>query len=379
MENFASYFGKNPSLLVSAAGRVNLIGEHIDYCGGKVLPISLNLSSKVYSLKNNTNKINIAFKGIKDILTLDIDNIENYKNVKIGTCQAGVFYVLKDMGYTLCGLDIYVDCDIPFGAGLSSSAGLEASAMITMLEQNGYNYSLTDVALWCQRAEHEYCFVMCGIMDQFASCNGKKDKAMLLDCKKVECEYIDCDFGDYSLLVCSCNKPHELVKSEYNTRLKEVNKGLSILKTKVDIECLADLEIDDFENYKELLPNIIKNRVSHVVYECNRVKQAVNKLSNKDIKGFGELLNESHYSLRDNYEVTGMELDTLTDLMRNFNGCIGARMTGAGFGGSCICLVEKGKEEQLKQHCINEYTKIIGYPPTFYDTTIEDGIVIKKL
>lgn len=380
MENFIKFFNSNPTLKVSASGRVNLIGEHIDYCGGKVLPVSINLSSKVYSKINGSNVINLAFKGKNEIISLKLDNISNYEKLALGSYQAGCISKLIDLGYNIKGMDMYFDCDIPFGGGLSSSAGIEVSTMVTALIQNGYNYDNKKIALLCQDVENNYCHVNCGIMDQFASSNGKKNMAMLLDCKKVECEYIPCDFGEYSLLVCNCNKPHSLIKSEYNTRRKEVEEGLNILKQyKKDLECLADLSLLDYELIENSLTGKIKDRVTHIVTECDRVNKAVKCLKNNQIREFGKLLNESHYSLRDNYEITGKELDTLSELMRNNPYCIGARMTGAGFGGCCICLVEKGKEENLKTECVSKYEEIIGYKPTFYDITIEDGIKIEFL
>lgn len=377
---FIDLFGYDYTMMVSAAGRVNLIGEHIDYCGGKVFPVSLNLSCKVYSSKNNSGIINMAFKGIKDIVTLDLNHLDSYHNIGIGSYQAGVFYTLEKLGYNITGMDMYYDCDIPFGGGLSSSAGIEVATMITMLETMGYKYSLRDVALWCQKTENEYCNVNCGIMDQYASANGKKNMAMLLDCKKVSHTYIPCDLKNYSLLVCNTNKPHSLVKSEYNTRRKEVEKALLLLKQKNDIDCLADLSVEQFEKTKYVIDDeVILKRATHVIYECDRVNKSAEKLVSGDIQGFGKLLNESHYSLKDNYETTGIELDTLTDLMRKSDGCIGARMTGAGFGGSCICLVQKGKEQNLKNYVTQNYERIIGYKPSFYDVTIEDGVkIIKK-
>ena len=379
MENFKKFFNKEYTLMLSSAGRVNLIGEHIDYCGGKVLPISLNLSCKVYSAKNNTGYMNLAFKNIDNIVKIDLNDLESYKGSKeIGTYQAGVCYTLKKLGYEFSGLDMYFDCDIPFGSGLSSSAGIEVSTMLTILTQFDYPYSKKDVAIWCQKTENEYCKVNCGIMDQFASSHGKKNMAMLLDCKKIECEYIPCDFKNYSLLVCNCNKPHNLIKSEYNTRRQEVETGLKIINDNTDLNltCLADLSVDKFNKISKYLNGKILNRVRHVVYECDRVKKSVEMLKNGDIVNFGKLLNESHYSLRDDYETTGVELDTLSELMRTSVGCIGARMTGAGFGGCCICLVENGKEDNLKKRVIENYKNIIGYEPTFYDVKIEDGIII---
>lgn len=378
MTNFNLIYNKNPKLIVSASGRVNLIGEHIDYCGGKVLPISLNLACKVYSAKNDTNLVNLSFKGIKEIVSLDLNNLENYKKLKLGSYQAGVLDILKKMGYNLIGLDMYFDCDIPFGAGLSSSAGIEVSTMITMLEHCNKEYSLKDVAIWCQRAENEYCGVNCGIMDQFASCNGKKNGAMLLDCKNVECSYIPCDFENYSLLVCNCNKPRSLIKSEYNNRRQETEIALKLLKEVNNIQCLADLSVEAFEKTKYVLSGKILDRATHIVYECDRVDKAVKCLINGNLIEFGKLLNESHFSLRDRYETTGIELDTLSDLMRNFDGCIGARMTGAGFGGCCICLVDKQRVDDLKKHCVAQYKNKIGYEPTFYDITIEDGVKINR-
>ena len=365
---------------VSAAGRINLIGEHIDYCGGKVMPAALSLKNTVYIRPNGTDRINLAWTDIPARISLEIGRLNDYRKVKYADYPAGVAYMWQQAGHKLVGCDILQDCSVPFGSGLSSSAAIEVSTMVALATVAGETPDLKQVALLSQKAENEYCGVNCGIMDQFASAMGKKDHAILLDCKTLDYEYIPLDLGDYELVIANCNKPHALVESKYNERRAEVERALELLQQVYpSIGCLADLTPDLFERAKHVLSGKILDRATHVVYECARVAEAAEALKAGNIGRLAQLINASHDSLSKLYEVTGREPDALAYAARAQEGCIASRMIGAGFGGCTISLVEKGRTDAFRENVGKAYKEAVGYDASFYDTSIEDGVSITKL
>lgn len=364
---------------ITAAGRVNIIGEHIDYCGGKVFPAALSLTNTIYVKANNTNKINISWTTLDDKVTLDIDNLESAKNLKYGNYQAGAALYYKKAGCKLIGCDMLYDCNIPFGSGLSSSAAIEVSTIAALACVAGETLDPLEIALLSQKAEREFAGVNCGIMDQYASACGKKNHAILLDCKTLECEYVPIDLGEYSLIIINSNKPHNLVDSKYNERREEIEESLKILKKYLPITCLAEATSEDLDKYKNLLSLNLYKRCKHVVDECNRVEIALNAMKNMDIKTLGQALNKSHNSLRDLYEVTGYELDTLASLAQEYPTCLGSRMTGAGFGGCTVSIVKACDIEDFKNTVCKEYYKKTGYKADAYEVSISDGITITKI
>ena len=379
MQAFQEFFGTEAEDVFSAAGRINVIGEHVDYCGGKVFPAALNLRCYIYARKTGGNTIRMAFRGIDGIVELNTNKLGNYKGLKIGNYQAGVAYFLQQKGVEIVGCDLYYDCTVPFGSGLSSSAAIEVATAVTFSEYAGVAYDKVELALLSQKAENEYAGVNCGIMDQFASAMGKKDHAVLLDCSTLEYEYVPLQLGEYCLVVANCNKPHNLVESKYNVRRQEVETALKIIQTVLPVKCLAEVTPKQFANVKYLLTGVVGKRAEHVVMECDRVNRAVAALKAGDLQELGQLLNESHYSLRDLYEVTGKELDTLSSLARMEAGCLGSRMIGAGFGGCTISIVKKTMVEGFIRHVDKAYYDAIGYKASFYETSIEDGITVEKL
>ena len=377
---FTQLFGGQAEDLFTAAGRINVIGEHVDYCGGKVFPAALNLNCGVYGRKNGENVIRVAASDFKEVITLDIDKLDSYKGLKWGNYQAGVAYYLQESGTPIVGCDLLYDCTVPFGSGLSSSAAMEVSTAVALSEYAGVKYNKVDLALISQKAENKYAGVNCGIMDQFASAMGKKDHAILLDCSTLEYEYVPLLLGDYCLVVANCNKPHNLVESKYNVRRHEVETALkAIQKVKPEVACLAELTPKEFNEVKYVLSGVVSKRAEHVVMECKRVQDAVEALKAGDLVELGRLLNESHYSLRNLYEVTGRELDTLSALARKETGCLGSRMIGAGFGGCTISIVKKSAVEGFIRRVGKAYFDAIGYRASFYETSIEDGITVQKL
>lgn len=379
METFKKIFGADAEDLFTAAGRINVIGEHVDYCGGKVFPAALNLRCNVYARKTGGKKVRMAFRDIDGIVEIDTEDLEAYKNLKLGNYQAGVAYFLQQEGVKIVGCDLFYDCTVPFGSGLSSSAAIEVATAVTFCEYAGVAYDKVKLALISQRAENEYAGVNCGIMDQFASAMGKKDCAVLLDCATLAYEYVPLRLGEYCFVVANCNKPHNLVESKYNVRRQEVETALKLIQTKADVKCLAELTPKRFAEVKYLLSGVVAKRAEHVVMECERVNRAVNALKTGDLAELGRLLNESHYSLRDLYEVTGKELDTLSALARKEKDCLGSRMIGAGFGGCTISIVKKNAVDGFIRRVGKAYQDTIGYRASFYETSIEDGVTVQKL
>ena len=366
---------------ISAAGRVNLIGEHVDYCGGKVMPAALSLKNTIFARPNGTDKINLAWTDIPVRVTLDISRLSEYKDVKFANYPAGSAYLWQQAGHPIVGCDLLYDCTVPFGSGLSSSAAIEVSTIAALATLAGEKLDPVKIALAAQKAEREYAGVNCGIMDQYASACGKKDNAILLDCNTLVREYVPIVLGDFTLVIANCNKPHSLVESKYNERRAETERALALLKEKADISCLAELTPDAFARISSVLDDEgkVKDRARHVVEECDRVRRAAGAMKRGDVGTLGELLNASHASLRDLYEVTGVELDTLAAAAQEHPACAGSRMTGAGFGGCTVSVVREDGVEDFKRTVAEKYTKKIGYAPSFYDCTIEDGIIVKQL
>lgn len=364
---------------VSAAGRVNIIGEHIDYCGGKVMPAALSLRNTVYVRANGTNKINLSWTTLPDKVTLEIDRLSEYKKLKYGNYQAGSAYIWQQLGHEIKGCDILSDCTVPFGSGLSSSAAIEVSTIAALATLADERLEPVKIALAAQRAEHEYAGVNCGIMDQYASACGKAGHAMLLDCATLECSFVPLELGEYSLVLADCNKPHNLIESKYNERRAETDEALKILKSKVDIANLAQLSRAQFEKYGYLLDEKLLKRVEHIVSECERVNGALNAMKAGNIEFLGRLLNLSHTSLKNLYEVTGNEPDALVEAAQSHSGCIGSRLTGGGFGGCTISLVKTEQVSDFKEYVFKNYKSKTGLEAKFYNSTISDGITVKKL
>lgn len=364
---------------VSAAGRVNLIGEHIDYCGGKVMPCALSLKNTVYVRPNGTDKINLEWTDLPDKVTLEIEKLETYKDLKYAKYHAGCADLWKNAGHKVVGCDLLLDCTVPFGSGLSSSAAIEVSTIAALAAAAGEKIDPVEAALVAQKAEHVYAGVNCGIMDQYASANGKAGHAILLDCKTLEREYIPVNLGDCILVIANCNKPHNLVESKYNERREEVEEALRRLQKRLPVNCLAEIKPCEFEEYKGMLLPVIQKRAKHVVEECERVRMAATAMREGNMKEFGKILSASHESLRTLYEVTGKELDSLAHAAQSHHACLGSRMTGAGFGGCTVSLVKKNGEEDFKQFVTEKYERETGYRPTFYPAELSDGIIVEEL
>ena len=365
---------------VCASGRVNIIGEHVDYCGGKVFPAALSLKNAVYIKPDGSDKITLRWTTLNDEIVLDISKLEQYKSIKYANYIAGSLYEWKKAGHKVCGAKMLFDCGVPFGSGLSSSAAIEVSAIAAMATVCGEPLNKPEIALLAQRAEKFYAGVNCGIMDQYASACGIKGHAMLLDCARIECEQVPIDLKDYSLVIANCNKPHNLVESKYNERRAETEAALSLLKKKFDVSALAEISVEEFDEFgKQLLDGKLYDRAKHVIEECDRVNKAAAAMKAGDMITLGKILDASHESLKNLYEVTGKELDALQESARLTPYCIGSRMTGAGFGGCTISLVKSAYRQAFIDFITDSYKEKIGYAPSVYEAEIDDGITVEKL
>ena len=356
-------------------GRVNLIGEHIDYNGGFVFPGALTVGIYAALSLREDRKIRMRSKNVAGEVIIDLDEELVYKKEDDwGNYPKGVIKALKDLGHNVPGMDLVLYSNIPDGAGLSSSAALEVlMAYIILYLENPEQIDRVEVSKLCQKVENEFVGVNCGIMDQFAVAVGKKDQAILLDCATLYYEYAPLNLGEYSLVIMSTNKRRELADSKYNERRAECEKALEIINGHKE-EKLANLcqaTLNDIEEF--ISDETIKRRAIHVVTENDRVKKSMEMLRNNDILGFGKLLTASHMSLENDYEVTGLHLDTLVHEALKIEGCIGARMTGAGFGGCAIALVDNNKVEEFKEKVSVAYEEVTGIKPSFYTSNIGEG------
>lgn len=383
-EMFCELYGSDKEELrvFASPGRVNLIGEHVDYCGGPVLPAALTMKTTIIARKRKDDIIRMRATDLDICVETSIGDIDKLKGkLKWGDYQLGVADELMKAGYNICGCDLLYDDTTPHGGGLSSSAAIEISTALcfaTFANENaGRNkeIDMIELALLAQKAEHNYIGVNCGIMDQFASAMGKQDHAIYLNCTTLDYELVPLELGDYRLVLSNTNKKHSLGSSKYNERRGECEEGLEALKTALpDINQLADVSISDFEMYQGRIENpVVKKRIRHVVAECDRVHKSVQALKHGDLVKFGQLMNASHDSLRDDYEVSCDELDLLVAEARKFDGVLGSRMTGAGFGGCTVSVVKKDIIDEFVEKIGNVYLEKFGHPASFYISEIGDG------
>lgn len=382
-KEFVKRFGGNEAdvRIFASPGRVNLIGEHIDYNGGSVLPAAITLGTTIAARPRNDGKLVMEATDLPDHVVVELDNIDSYKELRWGNYQAGVAKELMLDGVDVIGADMLYDDTLPHGGGLSSSAAIEVATALTLTvfanEKTGNpeNVDMVKMAIIGQRAERNYAGVSCGIMDQFASAMGKLNCAILVDCSTLEYKHVPLDLGDCSIVITNTNKKRSLITSKYNERCDECATALTDVQSVCpDIKLLGELTTAQFEQYKDSIKDeICRKRAEHVVYECDRVHKSVEALQKGDIAEFGNLLNASGDSLRNLYEVTGIELDTLVDSARSVDGCLGSRMTGAGFGGCTVSIVKNCAVDSFKETVHKIYTEKIGYEPSFYITTPGDG------
>lgn len=372
---FNRLYGEGEVYSFHSPGRINLIGEHIDYNGGYVFPCALEFGTLACVRVRKDNIINLATTNFDLKVSIKIDNIFYKEEDDWANYPKGVIKIMMDMDYKVGGMDILISGNIPNGAGLSSSASLEL--LIGVIVNKMFNNGVIDrveLVKIGQKAENTFVGVNCGIMDQFAVGMGKKDKAILLDCNTLKYSYANVELGDYTLVIMNTNKRRALNESKYNERRAECDEALSSIQTVKAIKALCELTIEEYEELEYLISKEnVKKRARHAVYENQRVKSAYDCLGLGELEEFGNLLVASHDSLRDLYEVTGIELDTIVEESLKTKGCIGARMTGAGFGGCAIALVKKDSVNAFMDSVKTSYNKKIGYEPSFYMSGIGEG------
>ncbi|MBQ1385713.1 MAG: galactokinase [Erysipelotrichales bacterium] len=364
--------------LFFSPGRVNLIGEHTDYNGGHVFPCALEIGT--YALVSKREDRELRFYSLNEakagLIQTDLDHADHY-DPALGWVNyvMGMIHVFEKHGYTIpSGWNMVVYGNIPVASGLSSSASLEILIGYILKTLFGFEVSGTDLALMGQEDENKYIGLNCGIMDQFVIANGKKDHALFLDTATLEYKTVPFVLKGRTLVIMNTNKPRGLKDSKYNERRAECEKALKILQSRLNIKTLGDLTDEEFDANADLLKgDVIYKRAKHAVYENTRTIKAVEVLRKNDIEAFGKLMDASHDSLRYDYEVTGAELDALVDAARSVKGTIGSRMTGAGFGGCAIAIVEDEALEEFKKTVREEYIQKIGYEPSFYEAVVGDG------
>lgn len=377
---FVNLYGgtKDDVQVFSSPARINIIGEHIDYNGGMVFPAAINRYLYIAIRKRSDTKIlynDIRFPGsyefdVNDNFVYDKKNdYANYLN--------GILSQIKSSGHHFdCGFEILMVSNIPAGGGISSSSALECAFAYAVSETFGFKISRIEIAKLGQMSEHEFMNVNCGIMDQFIISMGKKNTAIKLDCATLDYEYAPLELGDYRFVVMNTNKQRKLADSKYNERRSECETALKILQDSgVKIKTLCELSPEDWEKCRGKISDpVLQRRVTHCVSENQRVKDAVSALKSGDLKKLGLLLNASHESLKNDYEVTGIELDTLSETAQKQEGCLGARMTGAGFGGCAIALVHKDSLEAFFSNVQKIYAAKIGYEAGFFACESGDGV-----
>ncbi len=374
---FKEAYQKEASAVYFSPGRVNLIGEHTDYNGGSVFPCALSFGTYLLLAPNGTQKMRFKSLNMPEIVEVDLDKLteplpgKSWVNYPMG-CMA--WYVRKGHKFDQ-GLDILIWGNVPAGAGLSSSAALEVVAAFAANDYLGLNYNHTDFAKIGQLAEHEFAGVNCGIMDQFASSWGKKDHAIHLNCDTLEFEHVPVKLNGVKVVIANTHSPHHLDSGAYNDRVAQCHLALEQLrKVKPELKNLAELTEAEFKQIESAITDpIAHKRARHVVGEVQRTADAVKALKAGDIEKFGKLMNASHVSLRDDYEVTGLQLDTMAEEAWKVPGVIGSRMTGGGFGGCTVSLVKDEAIEQFKKQVGENYERITGIKPEFYVAEISDG------
>lgn len=368
-------WGVNEYTAFFSPGRVNLIGEHTDYNGGYVFPCALTYGTSIVAAKNGREEIHFTSTNFDLSVRVSIHDIE--KKLPGGAWvnyPLGVFNEFVKKGVQLEGMDILVSGDIPNGAGLSSSASLElvTAVMCNHFYQVGLD-ALT-MAWMGKAAENDFVGVNCGILDQFAVAMGKEGHAMALKCDTMEWSYVPLQLGEYCLIISNTNKRRGLADSKYNERVAECAEAVAAIAQEKPIKLLGDIQMKEFEALEHIITDeTVRKRARHVVSENQRVLDAMEALNAGNLHVFGQYMNASHDSLKDDYEVTGIELDTLVAEARKVEGVLGSRMTGAGFGGCTVSLVHKDAIDTFQKEVSKNYNSKIGLTPSFYLADIGGG------
>jgi len=365
----------------SAPGRVNLIGEHTDYNEGFVLPIAIGKKIIMLGQLRNDRLVQVFDLVYKTKIKFSLDSLTPLKKDTWANYLMGVMDEIQKAGYPLQGVNLVFTSNIPQRAGLSSSAALEVVTALTMAKLNSLEIKPLEMAHLCRRAENNFVGVACGIMDQYVSCLGQKNYALFIDCRSNDYELIPLKDPNYQIIICNSKVQRGLVDSEYNKRKEECKIATEFFKHKLnrEIRALRDIAIDEYEKYQAQLPEIIARRARHVISENYRVQVGVQALREGNFSAFGQLMIESHRSLKNDYEVSCAELDLLVDLALKQEGVLGARMTGAGFGGCTVNLLKRDYVDVFKEKIKKEYKKITGINPDVYLTAPSGGAKVIEL
>lgn len=378
-DKFAELFGTpDGAHFYFSPGRVNLIGEHTDYNGGHVFPCALTMGTYGAARKRDDRMIHFYSMNLDrfGVVEASLDDLTNKNEYNWANYPLGVVWAFAEKGYNLdTGFDMVIWGNIPNGSGLSSSASLEVLTGVILTDLYGItDLSMTDLALIGQYSENNFNGCNCGIMDQFAVAMGKKDNAIFLDTNTMKYEYAPIHLEDAKIVITNSKVKHSLVDSAYNDRRQECTDALAALKTKLDINALGDLTPDEFEANKGLITDPVQlKRAKHAVYENQRTIDAVAALRDGDINKFGQLMNQSHISLRDDYEVSCEEIDILVDLAWKIPGVIGSRITGGGFGGCTVSIVKNDAVDTFINDIGKTYKEKVGHEAEFYTVDIGDG------
>lgn len=377
-ERFCELYGNGGDIRTYfAPGRVNLIGEHTDYNGGHVFPCALTLGTYAVVRAREDRELRFYSMNFESfgVIVSSLDDLIPSQKASWTNYPKGVMWAFEKRGMRLShGLDIAIFGDIPNGSGLSSSASLEVLTGVILKDLFGFDVSMVDIALIGQYSENNFNGCNCGIMDQFASAMGRKDHAIFLDTNTLDYEYAPVMLQDAKIVITNSKVKHSLVDSAYNDRRNESEKALEELKMVVDIQTLGDLTEEQFEAHKDAIKDEVRRkRAKHAVYENQRTIRAQKALKNNDIVQFGQLMNASHESLKNDYEVSCEEIDVLVDLARKVEGVIGSRITGGGFGGCTVSIVKNEAVDDFTKVLEMEYAKKVGHKPEFYIVDVGEG------
>lgn len=374
---FKKLFQQTAYRIFFAPGRINLIGEHTDYNGGHVFPCAITFGTYAIAQENNDNIIRVYSMNFpeKGVFEFSLKELEYRKEHEWANYPKGVIRYLLEEGHRITsGMNILFYGDIPTGAGLSSSASIELVTGVLVASLFDLPIQRIDLVKIGKRVENNFIGVNSGIMDQFAIGMGKANHGILLNCQTLQHSYAPIILRNHNIVIMNTNKRRELADSKYNKRRSQCKEALATLQKRLHIQSLGELSEEIFEEYKDMIRSeILQKRAKHAVYENSRTIKALEALEQGDLLGFGALMNQSHISLRDDYEVTGRELDTLVDAAWEQPGVVGARMTGAGFGGCAIAIVEKQHTDSFIAVVGEQYKERIGYGGTFYIANIGDG------
>ena len=371
-DRYKKHFKDVPRIF-AAPGRVNLIGEHTDYNDGFVFPMAIPNYTVVAMTPRQDRMLWLWSENMQELKTIDLDENSRGRG-HWSDYVAGIANILEKNNIELTGANLYIESDVPVGAGLSSSAALEISSALALLNSVDQSMDSADLAKLGQRAENEFVGMNCGIMDQFISVHAERDRALFLDCRTLDYQNVPLPSDKVRVVICNTMIKHELGASEYNKRRTECEAGVKIFNAALgNVKALRDVSVEQFEQYQGQLPEVVKMRCKHVITENDRTSASVTALESHDISQFGKLMNESHDSLRDDYQVSCKELDIMVNIARKQPGVYGARMTGGGFGGCTVNLVSSSQVGHFCENIYRDYEKMTTITPQIYIATPARG------